>query len=62
MMVLVSLYDYAIPLKVSKYMFWNPMYLWDTLQRGNACALNIPCHKQYPFDSLDKNNLTHGVY
>jgi hypothetical protein len=23
------------------------------LERGNACSLNIPCHKQYPFDSLD---------
>jgi hypothetical protein len=56
MMVLASLYDYAIPLQVSKDMFWNPMYLWDTLKGpkgGNACALNIPCHKEYPFDNLD---------
>jgi hypothetical protein len=53
MMVLVSLYDYAIPLQVSKDMFWNPMNFWDTLQGGNACASSIPCHKQYPFDSLD---------
>jgi len=27
--------------------------------KGNACALSIPCHKQYPFDSLDQNNLAH---
>jgi len=30
--------------------------------RGIACALSIPKHEQYPFDSLDKNNLAHGVY
>ncbi len=29
-------------------------------ERGNACALNIPMHKQYPFGSLDQNNLTHA--
>jgi hypothetical protein len=53
MIILVSLYDYAIPLQVSKDMFWNPMYFRDTLKGGNACALNISCHKQYPFNSLD---------
>jgi hypothetical protein len=53
MTVLVSLYDYAIPLQVSKDMFWNPMYFWDTLQGDNACALNILYYKQYPFDCLD---------
>jgi hypothetical protein len=25
----------------------------------NACALNIPMHKQYHFDSLDQNKITH---
>jgi hypothetical protein len=30
--------------------------------RDIACALNIACHKQYPFDSIDQNNLAHGVY
>jgi hypothetical protein len=29
------------------------------LKRGNACALNIPMHEQYPFFSLDQNNLAH---
>jgi hypothetical protein len=24
--------------------------------------LNIPNHDKYPFDGLDQNNLTHGVY
>jgi hypothetical protein len=28
-------------------------------KRGNACALNIPMHEQYPFDIPDQNNLTH---
>jgi len=23
------------------------------LEKGNACSLNIPCYKHYPFDSLD---------
>jgi hypothetical protein len=27
------------------------------LKRGNAC--NIPMYEQYPFDSLDQNNLAH---
>jgi len=29
------------------------------LERGNAYALNIPMHEQYPFGSLDQNNLAH---
>jgi hypothetical protein len=53
MTILVSLYDYAIPLQISKDMFWNPMYFLDTVQGDNACALNIFCHKQYPFDNLN---------
>jgi hypothetical protein len=28
-------------------------------ERDNACALNIPMHEQYPFGSLDQNNLAH---
>jgi hypothetical protein len=31
-------------------------------KRGIACALNIPMHEKYPSNSLDQNNLTHGVY
>jgi hypothetical protein len=30
--------------------------------KGIAFALNIHKHEQYPFDSLDQNNLGHGVY
>ncbi len=30
--------------------------------RGIVCALNILRHEQYPFNSLDQNNLPHGVY
>jgi hypothetical protein len=29
------------------------------LERGNAYALNIPMHDQYPSDSLNRNNLAH---
>jgi hypothetical protein len=29
------------------------------LERGNAHALTIFMHDQYPFDSLDQNNLAH---
>jgi hypothetical protein len=29
---------------------------------GNACALRIFKHEQYPFDSLDQNNSAHGVF
>jgi len=28
-------------------------------ERDNACALNILMHEQYPFDSLNQNNLAH---
>jgi hypothetical protein len=38
------------------------MYLWDTLQRGNACSLNLFGHEQYLSNSLDQNNSPHGVY
>ncbi len=30
--------------------------------KGITCALNIPKHEQCPSDSLDQNNLAHGVY
>ncbi len=32
------------------------------LQRALACSLNFCGHEQYPFNSLDQNNPTHGVY
>jgi hypothetical protein len=38
------------------------MYLWDTLRRGIAWSLSPFRHEQYPFDSLDQNNSTRGVY
>jgi hypothetical protein len=28
-------------------------------ESSNASTLNIPMHEQYPFDSLNQNNLTH---
>jgi len=31
-------------------------------KRGHAHALNSFGHEQYPTDSLNQNNLTHGVY
>jgi len=30
--------------------------------KGIACALNILRYEHYPYDNLDQNNLTHGVY
>jgi hypothetical protein len=32
------------------------------LTKGIACALNIFRYEQYPFDNLDQNYLTYGVY
>ncbi len=32
------------------------------IKRGIACSLNLFGHEQYPFDNLDQNNSTHGVY
>ncbi len=31
-------------------------------ERGIACVLSSFEHEQYPFDTLDQNNLAHGVY
>jgi hypothetical protein len=31
-------------------------------KRGIPHSLNLFGHEQYPFNSLDQNNLTHGVY
>jgi hypothetical protein len=31
----------------------EPNVILGYLEKGNACSLNIPCHKHYPFDSLD---------
>jgi len=33
-----------------------------TYEKGIAHALSNYRHEQYPFDSLDQNNSTHGVY
>jgi hypothetical protein len=44
--------------KFQKYVIECKSFL-GYLERGNACALNIPMHEQYPFGSLDQNNLAH---
>jgi hypothetical protein len=31
----------------------EPNVFFGYLEGGIACSLNIPCNKQYPFDSLD---------
>jgi hypothetical protein len=56
MMVLVSL-EVLIGLRntpphVKKYVM-EPNVFLGYLEKGNARSLNIPCHKHYPFDSLD---------
>jgi hypothetical protein len=44
-------------------MLWSPMYFWDTLRGGiGKCIKYSFGHEQYPFNSLDQNNSTHGVY
>jgi hypothetical protein len=45
-----------------KRCFIEPKGFLGYLTRCIACALNIPKHEKYPFDSLDQNNLAHGVY
>jgi hypothetical protein len=38
--------------RVKRYVMESNVFL-GYLDRGIACSLNIPYHKQYPFDSLD---------
>ncbi len=40
------------PASFKKYVL-EPNVFMGYLKGGNACALNIPCHKEYPFDNLD---------
>jgi hypothetical protein len=54
--VLVWLYNTLASFK--NYVI-EPKWFLGYLERGNAHALNIPMHEQYPFDSLDQNNLAH---
>jgi hypothetical protein len=44
--------------KFQKNNYKTQMIFWY-FERGNACALNIFMHEQYPFDSLNQNNLAH---
>jgi len=30
-------------------------------KRGIACLMSLSRHEQYPFNSLDQNNLAHGI-
>jgi hypothetical protein len=47
--------------RVKRYVM-EPNVFLGYLERGNACLLNLFGHEQYPFNSLDQNNLAHGVY
>jgi len=40
----------------------EPNVLLWYLERGFTCSSSFFGHEQYPYDSLDRNNLTHGVY
>ncbi len=57
MKVLVWLCNTSLSFK--RYVI-EPKGFMGYLMKGIACALNIPCH--IPFDNLNQNNLTHGVY
>ncbi len=37
----------------------EPKWFLGYPKRGNACALNIPMHEQYPFGSLNQNDSAH---
>jgi hypothetical protein len=40
----------------------EPKGFMGYLERGIACGLNNFGHEHYPFNSLNQNNSTHGVY
>jgi hypothetical protein len=40
----------------------EPNVFWGYLEKGNARSLSPFRHEQYPYNSLDQNNSTHGVY
>jgi len=40
----------------------EPNVFMGYLERGNACSLSCFGHEQYPFNSLNQNNLAHDVY
>jgi hypothetical protein len=52
---------YNTPISFKRYVIKFKGFL-GYLTKGIACALNILRHKQYPLDSLNQNNLAHGVY
>ncbi len=31
-------------------------------EKGNAHSLSLSGHEHYPYNSMDQNNLAHGVY
>jgi hypothetical protein len=49
------------PYKFQRYVI-EPKGFMGYSTKGIACALSIPRYEYYPFDTLDQNNLTHGVY
>jgi hypothetical protein len=40
----------------------KPNVFMGYIERGIAYSLSFFRHEQYPFNSLDQNNLAHGVY
>jgi hypothetical protein len=46
---------------VKRYVMELDVFL-GYLERGIACSLSFFGHEQYPFNILDQNNSTHGVY
>jgi hypothetical protein len=50
------------PIPRVKENIMEPNVFLGYLKRGVACSLNLFGHEQYLFNSLDQNNLTHGVY
>jgi hypothetical protein len=64
MKVLVSLLVFIelcnTPSRVKIYVM-EPNVFLGYLKRGIACLMNPSRHEQYPYNSLDQNNLAHGV-
>jgi hypothetical protein len=57
--VLVGLHN-TLPC-VKRYVM-EPNVFMGYLKKGIACSLSLFGHEQYPFNSLDQNNLAHGFY
>jgi len=47
--------------RVKRYVM-EPNVFMEYFERGITSVLNSFGHEQYPFNNLDQNNSTHGVY